>query len=423
MKKRMLKSLMWLFIIATFLLSMVVFAFATDPNVISDVNLKHQTFIEDMQFGSNVQCSSLGGIGIGNNGNECFYALKASGYEQLGNVMQEQYANFYYFPNLSTMKTDFQNGNYGVYQLKYAGHANGMAVDSNNIYITGYVVNEARDGHTATGSNQQNNTYNNWIIMLPISVVSQMASNGFYQNGAYIPKYNANSGTNGYRILYPKIKNSNGNYVRYQKEITAITKYDTDGSFIINTEIPGISESDAFQFVKAEIKTINGSTEFVVSNNPLDYFLVENNLQQHITTPQDICYKPACGFFIPRFYGNNNSGKTVIAWADIHDTTNYQWIAGTNESYKMYTPTKINLNKTNYTEQSPATGQVVLKYSRFEVESIAISQDNNLYAGMDIALTSEYAGPNGNRQFDGIYKLTFGSPAKKFTLVNKPPVV
>lgn len=381
MKKYLKKALICtlaiiMFIPSACLTSMAAFKVET----ISELKTTKIASISDYPF-ENVNYYAMGGFGIGKLKNSMF-VLKGSSNEQM--------AAFYYFPEID------EPDRYGVYRLRYAGHANGMAVTDKYIYVTGWVSNADNKGV----GNQEHNVNNNWIIKVPRKTIAAM---GLTKTGAKIPKDDYDTEEEeGFSVMHPKVKtvNSDGSvtYSPYTRTITAITKYKSNTSFIIRYKLT----TDYYGFTKAKIETYNGKEYFVVSESLNDIFVVKNTMSLKSAVLQDIFYSEENGFFIPAWYGgadnkNNsyyNPAKNIILWANI-DGNSYTNVTIGKKVYKAYTPAKISLNMGS-------------SYSLFEIESLAFDLNNDLLFSSNVKVGS-------NPETDSIYKLT-RKDGLKFTI-------
>ena len=396
MKKQIIKRLTALLLAVVCTATFYTMAYAAVV-VYSNIETEHIASLADQTF-NEVEYTAVGGIATGKYRTSMF-VLKS---EKKTTSYTEQKAVFFDYPNIESNTTDPH-----IYLLPYAGHANAMTIDDNNIYICGWTKIENNVG------NQKNNTYNNWIIKIPRNLFSSFRK---LDNGDTLPKDNKNTtAVEGYSILYPQVKviDANGavTYEKYKNVINAITLHNDNGEFIINYPLKGRGYDKAFTTAKLETDSA-GSTYFVVSEDPEDIFVVENNVQYQNATDQDICYSPGHGLFVPKWYGKKykedgttvseyyNETKNVIMWADIDGDFEYKNIKGVN--YRYYTPDKINVNKTSEKNNS---GQQI--YNKFEVESIAFTVDG------DMLFSSNIDSINGT--VDSVFKLTHDN-GQKFLL-------
>ncbi|MGN1442969.1 MAG: hypothetical protein ACI4XE_03880, partial [Acutalibacteraceae bacterium] len=347
MKNRMTKKILSLIavVLAVCALGTSVYAAVV---VYSDVETTWLDFL-DPQTVNNIPYDAVGGIATGKTRNSMFVLLSER--NNGGHPATEQRALFYDYPNINNLS------NRHYYTLPYAGHANGMTIDDNNIYVCGWTMYGEGTG------NQANNTHNNWIIMIPRTMFTALRQGN---NGATMPKDDRTTeAVEGYSILYPKVKHiaSDGTvtYTDYTGVITCITLHGSNGHFIINYS--GVASGNDFCFTTAKIETVNGKKYFVVSDNINDIFFVQNNAAYQNSMSQDICYAPGHGFFIPRWYSTYNSTKNIIFWADIDGASSTKTV--NNVNYRYYIPDKINVDKTNSTFTN-SDGEKKKKFKVFE---------------------------------------------------------
>ncbi len=355
---------------------------AFNVETISNLTTTKIADIPDYPF-ENVSYTAMGGFGIGKLKNSMF-VLKASSNEQM--------AAFYYFPEID------EPDRYGVYRLRYAGHANAMAVTDKYIYVTGWVS----DNDNIGVGYQEHNVNNNWIIKVPRKTISAM---GLTKTGQKIPKDDYDTEEEeGFSVMHPKVKTVNDDgtvtYSPYTRTIASITKYKSNTSFIIGYRVSG----NYYGFTKAKIETYNNKKYFVVSENRADMFVVKNTMSLKSAIAQDIFYSEENGLFIPTWYGGEkneansyyNPAKNVVLWANI-DSNSYTNVTIDKKTYKAYTPAKINLNMGSST------------YRKFEMESLAFDVNNNLLFSANVWFA------NKTYESDAIYKLT-RTDGLKFTI-------
>ena len=377
MKKQLTKTIVGILLALILATSFITPAFAS--SVISDVDHEWLFDVPDQPYTSN-NCTNISGIGIGKTQNSLFVVKSHD-------TDNHTDAAFFYYPDMNYPSTC------RIYRLKYAGHANGMAVDNNYIYIT-------------ASSNAQNpnyphpNTYN-CIIRISRSLIASLS------NGATI-------NYSDYTTFEP-VKEVSGTYSTYGKNISMITKYNTNGKFIINFD--ELSTSTRFAFTTAEIKTVGGQEKFVISTNHNDIFFVENNLSGSGTSKVDICYSPNCGLFIPKWYGKmaaskTNRNKNVILWVN-NVNGSYTNVSTTYGSCNCYTPRKINHVVTD------VDGDYTL--TKFEMESVAFDQNDEFIFSANIQYTkTSQIGLDDADTYDddGIFRLYHNGTNHKFLLTN-----
>ncbi len=396
MIKRTIKKNLLVFVVVIISMSLSNIGVYAAVNVISKVSTEK---IADLPVstadGSKVTYTSVGGIATGK-AKHSMFILK-------GNSADQQNTLFYYFPDMDN------SSKYGVYRLPYAGHGNAMTVDVNNILVAGWVSDKNKLKDSGDLGNQENNTYNNWIIMIPRKTIASM---GMTKIGKKIPKDDKSTeDVEGYTILYPKVKKTKSNgtvtYSDYKKHIASITKFNQDGVFLIGVSSP--IDGDYLAYRKAYLETKNGQKMFVVSESPEDIYIIKNTVNNKEAIGQDICYSPNSGLFIPRWYGGGGTDnedynvlKNVILWVNIEGK--YSTIKKDGVSYKVYTPKKINVNKSKEKD----------KYSLFEIESIAFQKDDTMIFSCNVKNASK-------KQADAVFKLHCNESLvkdKKFTIAN-----
>ncbi|MGN1418398.1 MAG: hypothetical protein ACI4W6_03635 [Acutalibacteraceae bacterium] len=392
MKKPITKKLLSLIAV---IVAVCIFATSVYAVVItySDVETTHLVALPTRTI-DEIDYTGVGGIATGKT-KDSMFVLKAERQSASDGsyTSHEQKALFYDFPDIENLS------NRHYYTLPYAGHANGMAIDDQNIYVCGWTT---IDGHV---DNQENNEHNNWIIMIPRKIFTELRKG---PDGVDMPKDNRNTEeVEGYSILYPKVKSvaADGTvtYSDYENVINRITLHGSNGSFIIGYEKNNLKSEDYNLFTTAELETYNGKTLFVVSESPDDIFAVENNIAYKNATNQDICYAPGHGLFIPKWYGTNLNDeyykptKTVILWADIDGAYTTRTIG--NMTVKYYIPNRINVDKSG----SKYNGSIY-KFESFEIESIAFTQDGDMLFSCNIRNTEEYK--NIANYADSVFKLT-----------------
>lgn len=332
----------------------------------------------------NKTCTAIGGIGVKNgvNNKEEMYTVKV--YSSNDSV-----ATFYYYPD----KEDLTECN--IFKLYNAGHANGITVDANNVYIA------ARKYSNVNGDI-------NKIIQIPRSYIRGLT------DGATMTEAINNS--QGYKILYPKIANPDPNtsattpYIDYTYAIGSITRHYDDGRFIIRAEIPGKSSNDHdYAFTRASIKTINGKEEFVVSDNEDHIFFIKNVINYNYGN-QDICYSETNGFFLPKSH-YEDAARNVILWANIKGGNNDTTKTVGTKVYRCYTPKVILFDRTG----DQVNGE--RRFSKYEVESCAVDSDKELILSVNVEYRQDYVDEIGGTTpaKDRIIQLNRGTNGK-FTL-------
>lgn len=344
-----------------------------------------------------------GGLAITNDNK--MFAIKAG--------TNDTTATLFYFPNAAASNL---NSTRSIFSINDVGHANAMTTDNTNIYITGWVnVN-------AGGTLQSGNTYNNWIVKVPISVIVNAAQNSL----TAIPKKTAT--TNGYSIIYPYTQTGNNQYTPYTHIINMLTFFQqtstSTNTYIINYS--NLDGSNDYWFTKAHIATDNQGNEIlVVSQSTSDIFVVKKTMSLDDPVSQDICATFNNGFFICQYnvneagLGNQNtpeeektSTKNVIEWTNIKVATNHHKTVN-NVSYDYYDEhDKININNDEKFTDTDGIEKKVFK--SFEVESIGFITGSDYTSQMvcscDVIFTQEYEdyarAHSLSLAADGIFKAT-----------------
>lgn len=354
-------------------------------------NVFHPNYSDD-----GYECTAMGGIYVTQVKNSMF-VVKAS--------RNEQMAALYHYPDLE------DTSNYKVVFLRYAGHANALTMDAGNVYITGWC--------SKNGNIQQNNTYNNWILKIPRSLISSTADRGT------LPKDNPHTEEiEGYKVLHPKMVNPDEEarettpYVDYTGRIARIARYGDE--FIVpwdGVALYNNSGDKYYGFTTARLVTSGGKTLFVVSTDPEDRFIVQNNTVHDDSikiVDQDIGYSAGKGLVIPVWYsaGHETGTKNVIMWADIDSEGSTivnrrvdpdGSVHGDGETYRYYIPDKISAVAHNI--KGPGTN--INMYKKMEFESAAFSASGELLVSANAVHSDEYKEYLGSKaSADGVFKIT-----------------
>ena len=351
--------------------------------VISTTEIERIADIPDKGFrygSTHEKCTNNSGIAIGKGANSMFVIKSSS---------LNHEAALFYFPEIP-------DGNDSsdpiIIRIANAGHANAMAIDNNNLYITGWVRSTA----TTTGTIYGNN---NTIIKIPRTLIAQVANSN--TTNKIISE--ATSTTAGYTRLYPKYLDGN-TYKNYDGKIQSISKAQSNGTFIIEGSIDNYSNpNDDFIFTTARLQTVGGVERFVVSKSPSDMFIVKNNLSNHDPVDQDIGYSINSGFFAAKWYGNDTSSsgyqnKNVIAWADIFGAPDDVKVIN-NASYNYFVPDKININVNGLTD-----GGVKI-YDQFEIESVAFNANDEMFVTANVVFTEAYKDIFGQSTYNSTFMI------------------
>ena len=315
------------------------------------------------------RCTGVQAMGVSNNGDSCLYAIKVD--------ETDSSAVLYYFPSTTNWNVKY------TYTVAGLGHANGMTVSGDYIYIP---TKDAQDKKK----------------------VARISTNDI-ENATSNTKFSVANGN----IEFFDVKRvSNGSYVDYSYAFSTITQYKEEGTFLIGRRIvTGTYEDHYNGFTTAEII----DDMFVVSTDPNDMFLVENNIEKKDSTKQDICYKEGYGLFIGRWNGGGSNTvdgysptKNVILWADI-DSNNPGQYTFNGTAYRCYTPDKIRVNMNDYTENG------VTVYDKFEIESIGITKSGNMVATFNVSYTETYYNNFNNEKTNGISSRLDGDAVYKIS--------
>lgn len=361
---------------------------ASAAGKVIDTNVVRRADLPDLFASSGVDCTGVQAMGVSRSKN-CLYSIKIDK-DESGAVM-------YYFPDISEWDTKV------VFTIEGVGHANGMTVDTDYIYICG---NRKKDPKPNP---------NNEIIRIRRDFIEREADKVKKEDETKVAKVTLSEELEEqyFKIMKPQIVDSVSNgipeYKDYEKSFSTITRAESTGKFIIGTEISGVDKYYYNGFVRAEII----GDRFVISSDPDDTFLVENNIVHKYASRQDIYYLQGYGLFIGRWYGgykegdeNNqyiNKTKNVILWADIDGETDT-----THKGYRCYIPDKIKVDVTNLKEGSTTI------YEKFEIESMGITANRNLIATFNVIYTDAYykkyiSGQNENISDrwdgDGVYRI------------------
>ena len=390
MKKQIIKRLTAFLLAVVCTATFYTMAYAA-AIVYNNIELEFITKIQTKEDDDEREYSGVGGIAAGTNRTSMF-VTKA---EKSTSHATERMAVFYDFPDINDLTTR------KYYFIPQAGHANGMAIDDYNIYICGWTDNLALLGDMADefGIDDIDDVPKNWIIKLPRNKFSDFRKAG---NGYTIKRDNPDTTeVEGYTLLRPKIDGTN---TYFDKSINNITKYDSNKTFIVQYHIGGIGNNLAY--TTARLVTENGEENFYVSTDPDDIFIVENNVLFYSGTKQDICYSPGNGLFIPIWYYDDddkynpltNKNKNVIMWVDLSTTNNpkLSTITVGENTYRYYTqPDKINVNQSGK------------GYDVFEIESIAITDDDEMLFGANIIQADNQQGELTSS--DSVFKMTYNN--------------
>ena len=292
------------------------------------------------------------------------------------NTNEDDLAMLYIYEDYSTMSNKASD-KYGTILLRnLVGHANGMAIDDEYIYITCW-DNDDDDGN-----------YNERkIVRINIDALWAVYNADDVEDSIFKGQLTADS--DGVTILPVMIKNENNVLETFLEKIVGIT-YFRNGKFFINLEATSDGDTHYLNFTKAEISdngTPNNDEDdyLIVSDSETDKFKVVFNDAPN-TFGQDIGYDPDCGLFIVRSYKEkiiyvDADGKekvkfvptteNVIIWIRLDSLSGENRVyINDNSSYRI-----INVNKSSN----------IFKY--YELESVSIGSDNFMYACVNVLLS------------------------------------
>lgn len=340
---------------------------------------------------TNTNYTNLSGIAIGKS-HDSLFVVKS-------NDIVTDTAILYYYPNFSVSNTCAE------LILEVAGHANGMAIDDNNVYVT--------------SASNFNSSLNGSILKIPRSTIAHYAAIKYANpnQDVTIPLYETGATGSYYCYLIPSYYGdiSTGQPTAvYNGNIGRITCYDgnnesRNGNFIVNYKIQG-NTNDYYKntaYTRAKLVTYSGNEILLLSDSISDIFLVKNTMASTDYYNANIYYSATCGFYDPKFdntqvdtYGRRT--KNIILWADIDGTPSYTTINGI--SYRYFVPDKVNLNVKNAVDSSVSS--TIKMYYKFEIESIAFDENNDLFLGANVAFTSS----NDDSPYDYVtaYKNLYG---------------
>lgn len=337
------KKLLSAVLVLSLLLTSGFLAFATHTQI-SNVEATRIVNIPSKKFGE-TSCSCIGGLGVYSN---AMYTIKVSN--------DNTKAKLYYFEDY----TNVTNAGRKIFNLTGVGHANGMTVDTNYLYIT-----------TWTSGNENN------IMRIQLSKLR-----GWTDGTTITPS------TTGVKIFDPIIKDlvnstsTNTVYKDYPYMIGSITRHYADGRFIIRAEVPGHNDDD-YAFTRASVKTINNVEQFVVSHDEDNIFFIKNVIDDSVTD-QDIFYSEDNGFFLPKSHYGGNGARNRILWANIKGGYNDTTKTINGKTYRAYTPTEIVFDRHN------DKGWDITRFNVYEVESCAMTPNNELYISINVIYNSAY---------------------------------
>lgn len=262
----------------------------------------------------------------------------------------ENKAILYMYKNYTKMSTEGTNEYRAFELLDFAKHANGMAIDDDNIYIT-----------CSSGNNVR-------VARIERAVLWDM------YNSTNNDQLTADSG--GVTIM-PVV---NSDRTPYNKKIIGITYYE-DGKFIVMTEPTGNYLNFATAYISDDDNDGKNDDNdvLVVSNDATKTFKVYFD-DTNSTFNQDIGYDSDCGLFIVRAYKTqtiDENGNEV----DVATTNNsIIWINLNSlpiENNRVYTKTNSEYRIIKVNKSSDI-------FKIYELESVSIGSDNYMYASVNV---------------------------------------
>ncbi len=292
------------------------------------------------------ECDGMGGLSVTATGsNNRLFVLKADD--------ADKRAVLYMFEDYTTMKNNENSGKYGKFILKdFVGHANGMAIDDDYIYITCW-------------KNDENNTNGKKVAR-----ISRKTLWSKYKSTSSVNKGTLTADSGGCTIL--PVVYSDGS--AYNESVKSITYY-KNGKFIIGYPVDKNSEffegitidqnKDYLTYTTAQVS----DGKFVVSKSKSDVFHVSFNHKN--TVGQDIGYDADCGFFIIRYFKEKE--KNSIIWIKLNS------LSGENRLYESDN-SKYRIIKVNKSSSI---------FETYELEAVSIGSDNCMYASVNTRVTSD----------------------------------
>lgn len=329
--------------------SVMAFADTTEHNASV---ITHSDVSFENKIPTYASASSVGGISVGTSNNRLF-TLKA-------NDEKFQVSVLYYYSNLYSSAAPKKI----VFKDNLLGHANGMSLDDNYLYITGWQI--SKDSNVKTR-----------IMRVSRSAIAAMSDKDDVKlsDSSSTTNINVNMTIKGkkYNVL-KEIKPLKQDGSLYKGDINAITRLNYNKTnandpivkFIINYDLSKSSLSLPFNNNEGLAYTIatlrNG--QITVSENESDIFFVRTNgvlyrengsgtLQTlSYNTKQDIFYEPGYGLYIP-VWNTQVRAKSIVLRVDM---------------------TPFNSSHSGVMELTPST-VTVFDFSayctKFEIESIA----------------------------------------------------
>ena len=261
-------------------------------------------------------------------------------------------ATLYMYKDYTTMSNNNNAGQFGTFNLpNLVGHANGMAIDNNYIYILrgnneNFIpeVVRIKRSHLWDMYNDTDAVNKGTLTINPGKVDILTAE---YSDGSQ------------FNVGVTKDKDAD--------EIHAITYY-KDGKFIVKTTKTIVTDINTnikthyLNFTTAEVV----GNKLVVSKEASDKFQVV--FDTTLTHGQDIGYDPDCGLFIVT--SDDNAPSNNIVWIKLNSRTGDNRVyTAENSKYRI-----IRVNKSSDI------------FTKYELESVSIGSDNHMYASVNTAV-------------------------------------
>ncbi len=170
--------------------------------------IERRATLPNIEDDSGIDCTGVQAMAV-SRGKKCLYSIKIN--------KNNANAVLYYFPDISEWETKV------VFTIEGVGHANGMTVDTDYIYICGNIPNEN----------------NNEIIRISRDYITRKSYEVKVQKQTTIAKevISERLADEEYKIMQPMIAKSNSNgtttYEPYDSEFSTITRAESTGKFII----------------------------------------------------------------------------------------------------------------------------------------------------------------------------------------------
>lgn len=327
--------------------------------------------------------ASLPSVATGGCGNTQSLSVASTGsYKRLFVVRinsDENKAVLYMYKNYVNMETDATD-EYGTFELdNLAGHANGMAIDDDYIYITCW--------------SDENNTNQYKVVRILRSGLWKM-----YKAKTETHKGELDADSE-YVTIMPVV-NSDGSI--YTEKIVGITHYkdkvdENDNNkkikqFIIKTPKTTVNDEVCMNFTIARVS--DNSTDddkddfFVVSDSASEKFRVAFDDLAN-TFGQDIGYDPNCGLFIVRPY------KVKITYVDENGVEKNKFVP-TTENAIIWIRLDSLPEGDNRVYRKGNDGYRIIRVNKstdifktYELQSVGIGSNNHMYASVIVKTHSD----------------------------------